>query len=126
MMFDLHPIRTEAYHKAALATIEAYFDAPPVAGSAEGDRFDILAALIEAYEIKHWPTGDIDPVDFIREAMAIRGLAQKDLAMVLGSASRASEILARRRPLTLAMVQKLTAKWGLPAEALVKPYALTG
>lgn len=125
-MLDIRPIRTDTDHAAALAAIETYFDAPPRPGSPESDHFDILAALIEAYEAKHWPIGDVDPVDFIRETMALRGLAQKDLSEVLGSPSRASEILTRRRPLTLAMIQRLVSEWGLPAGALVRPYELAG
>lgn len=123
-MYELRPIRTDLDLDMALKEIETYFHSPPLAGTPEGDRFDILAALIEAYESRHWPVGNVDPVDFIRETMALRGLSQRDLAAVLGSPSRASEILARRRPLTLAMIQRLIAEWGLPAEALVRPYEL--
>lgn len=123
-MMDIRPIRTEDDYDWALEEIEAYFVAPPPAQSKEADRFDVLANLIEAYEAKHWPIEPTDPVDAITYSMSLKGLTQSDLARVIGSASRASEILRKKRPLTLPMIQKLNREWHIPADALIAPYPL--
>jgi HTH-type transcriptional regulator/antitoxin HigA len=117
----LRPIRTEADYDAALAEIEAYFDREPEPGTAEADRFEVLATLIGAYEGQHWPIEPPEPLDAIRYYMEQRGYTQKDLAALFGSRSRASEVLNRRRPLTMDMVWKLHREWGLPAESLIRP-----
>jgi HTH-type transcriptional regulator / antitoxin HigA len=121
---DIHPIRTEADYEAALKDIETYFDREPELGSSEADRFDVLATLIEAYERERWPIDPPDPVEAIRYCMEQQGRSQSDLAVLLGSRSRASEILSRRRPLTLEMVRKLHLEWGIPAESLLRAYDL--
>jgi HTH-type transcriptional regulator/antitoxin HigA len=120
--WTVRPIRTEADYDAALDEIEAYFDHEPPPGTAEADRFDVLATLIGAYEREHWPIEPPEPLDAIRYCMEQRGYTQRDLANLLGSRSRASELLNRRRPLTLDMVWKLHREWGLPAESLIRPY----
>ncbi|MFA5119941.1 transcriptional regulator [Zavarzinia sp.] len=97
----------------------------PAEGSAEAARFDVLTTLIEAYEAVYWPIEALDPIDMIEAHMAASGRSQADLAALFGSRSRASEVLGRKRGLTLAMVDKLTREWGIPAEALVRPYKLT-
>lgn len=125
-MKNIKPIRTEDDYDWALAEIERYFDKTPEPGSAEGDRFDVLAELIESYEAKHWAIYAPDPVELIREVMMVRGLEIKHLAGVLGSAPRASEILSRKRPLNLGMIQKIHAAWGIPADMLIQPYHLEG
>lgn len=119
---DIRPIRTEADYEAALAAIDRLMDAKP--GSLEGDRLDVLTTLVQAYEAKHYPVDLPDPVAAIRFHMQHAGYRQSDLAKLLGSRSRASEVLARRRALTLPMIRALTRKWGIPAKSLVKPYAL--
>jgi HTH-type transcriptional regulator/antitoxin HigA len=111
-MSAIRPIRTEADYNWALAEIEQYFDKEPALGSLESDRFEILSTLIEAYEEQHWPVDPADPVDAIVYAMNIAGRSQADLAELLGSRSRASEVLRRKRPLTMAMAHK-----GRPARA---------
>jgi HTH-type transcriptional regulator/antitoxin HigA len=116
---DVRPIRCEADYDWALAEIAPYFERPPATGTSDADRFDVLAALIEAYEARAWPIPPLDPVDTIRHVMNERGFTQSDLAAVLGSRSRASEVLARRRPLSIAMIQGLRREWGIPAEALL-------
>ncbi len=123
---DVRPIRTEADYDWALAEIARYFDAEPDPGTSEADRFDVLADLIGAYEAKHWPIEAPDPVDAIAEIMDRRGFRQTDLARVLGSRSRASELMARRRRLTMEMAYKLYRAWGIPAEALIRPYQVAG
>jgi HTH-type transcriptional regulator/antitoxin HigA len=117
----LKPIRSEADYSAALREVERYFDQPPRRGSAEADRFDILATLIEAYERKHWPIDLAVPVDVLRYRMATGGYTQADLALLLGSRSRASEVLRGKRELTLPMIRKISVAWSIPAEALIGP-----
>lgn len=116
------PVRTETDYEAALDEIEAYFDCEPELGTPAADRFDVLATLVAAYEREHWPIEPPEPLDAIRYCMEQRGYSQKDLADLLGSRSRASEVLNRRRPLTMDMVWKLHREWGLPAESLIRPY----
>ena len=117
---DIHPIRNEADYDAALTDIEQYFDCEPVPGTPEADRFDVLATLIGAYEHEHWR---IDPpddaIDAITAVMEFKHLNQSDLAALLGSRSRASEILNRRRSLTMEQARLLHQEWGVPAESLI-------
>ncbi len=121
---DIRPIRTEQDYDWALAEVAQYFSDVPAEGTPEADRFDVLSELIDAYENRNWPIEPADPVETIRHRMETLGLAQSDLAEVIGSRSRASEILHRKRPLTLAMIQRLHDAWGIPADALIAPYHL--
>lgn len=118
----IRPIRTEADYDWALAEIEPYFLNEPQRGTPEADRFDVLAALIEAYEGKHWPIDPPDPVEAISYRMDQSGYSQADLAKLIGSRSRASEIMGRKRPLTMEQAWKLHQHWNIPAEALLRPY----
>lgn len=117
---DIRPIRNEADYDAALAEIEQYFEHEPEPGTPQADRFDVLATLIEAYEREHWPIDPPDAVDAIRYRMQQAGYTQADLAEVIGSRPRASEILRRKRGLTMAMAWKLHTKWHIPAESLIR------
>ena len=86
-----------------------------------------MLALVEIYEAKRWPIeleGRFDPIDVLRYAIEDLGHTQTELADLLGSRSRASEILSRRRPLTVAMIHKLSEAWKIPAELLVRPYKI--
>jgi HTH-type transcriptional regulator/antitoxin HigA len=121
---DVRPIRTEADYDRALKEIAVYFEREPEPGSPEADRFDVLAALVKTYEDEHWPIEAPSPIAAIKYVMELRGYSQADLAKVLGSRSRASEILRRKRRLTLDMVWALNRKWGIPAESLIRPYRL--
>jgi HTH-type transcriptional regulator/antitoxin HigA len=123
-MINIQPIRNEADYDAALAEIAAYFEREPAPDSAEADRFDVLSALIKAYEDERWPIEAPHPLAAIRHVMEMRGYTQADLAKVLGSRSRASEVLNRKRHLTLEMAWSLNKKWGIPAESLIRPYRL--
>jgi HTH-type transcriptional regulator/antitoxin HigA len=123
-MMDIRPIRTEADYRWALAEIEQYFDKEPARGTPEADRFEVLGDLIEAYEARHWSIEHADAIELIEYRMELGGFQSKDLAEVLGSKSRASEILNRKRAITLDMARKLHAAWGIPAEALIQPYRL--
>ena len=120
------PIRTEAEYKAALAEIEPFFEREPKKGTAQADRFDLLTLLIEAYEERRHPIGPLHPIEMIRHRMHTHGYTQRDLAELLGSRARASEVLAKRRRLTLPMIWKLSRAWKIPAEALIAPYRLAG
>ena len=121
---NVRPIRTEADYDWALAEIEGYFANEPVPGTAEADRFDVLAALLQAYEDKAWPIDAPDPVSAIKEWMVVHGHSQSDLATLLGSRSRASELLNGKIPLTMAMAYKLNEQWQMPAEILIRPVVL--
>jgi HTH-type transcriptional regulator/antitoxin HigA len=122
---QIRPIRTDKDHRAALAEIEKLWGAS--SGTPEGDKLDILVTLVEAYEERRWPPRSrrrFDPVDVLRYAIDELGHSQAELAEILGSRSRASEVLARRRPLTLDMIQKINASWKIPADLLVQPYRI--
>ena len=123
-MKNIRAIRTEADYDWALAEIEQYFLKEPEPGTRAAERFDVLADLIEAYEAKHWQIEPADPIEAIRYKMEVAGLKQSDLADLLGSASRASEILNRKRALTTDMVFKISRQWHISAESLVIPYHL--
>ena len=118
----IKPIRSEADYDSALAVIDSLMGATP--NTPESDELDILVTLVEAYEAKHWPMDDPDPIAAIEHMMEARGFHQKDFAELIGSQPRASEVLNRRRPLTLAMIRALSAKWNLPADILVREYDL--
>jgi HTH-type transcriptional regulator/antitoxin HigA len=117
---DVKPIKTDADHAAAVREIETLWGAAE--GTEDGDRLDILLTLVDAYEERRWPVESGDPVEVIRGAMALNGRSQSELAGVLGSASRASEVLNRRRALTLPMIRALSDEWRIPAALLVRPY----
>ena len=123
---EIRPIRTDADHHRALAEIEQLWGAAD--GTPEGDKLDILVTLVEAYEERRWPFKSrrrFDPVDVLHYAIDELGHTQAELAKILGSRSRASEILSRRRPLTLEMIQKITARWKIPADLLVQRYRVS-
>ena len=119
---DMKPIKTEGDYDAALAKIDRLMGSPP--DSRDGDELEVLVALVEAYEAVHWSIDPPDPVAAIVHVMEANGWQQKDLAELIGSQPRASEILNRRRPLTLPMIRALSTKWNLPADTLVREYAL--
>lgn len=118
------PIKNEDDHRAALAEIDRLFNASP--GTADADRLEVLCILVADYERKSHPVGEPDPVDFLSLSMQARGHSQADLARVLGSRSRASEILSRRRHLSPDMINKLAEVWSLPVGPLSAPYAVSG
>jgi HTH-type transcriptional regulator / antitoxin HigA len=122
----IRPIRTDADHRAALAEIEKLWGA--ASGTPEGDKLDVLVTLVETYEERRWPLPShrrFDPIDVLRYAIEELGHTQAELAKIIGSRARASEILARRRPLTLQMIQKISAAWKISADLLVRPYRTT-
>jgi HTH-type transcriptional regulator/antitoxin HigA len=122
---EIQPIHTDDDHHAALAQIEACWGAPE--GTEEGDRLELLVALVELYEAKRWPVATderFDPIDVLHYAIEELGHTQVELAALLGSRARASEILSRRRALTVDIIRKISEGWKIPAELLVRPYKL--
>jgi HTH-type transcriptional regulator / antitoxin HigA len=117
----IRPLRSETDYDAALEEIEQYFDNGPMPGTPQADRFDLLALIIEDYERKHWPIDPPDTIDAIRYRMETGGYSQADLGRLIGSRQRASDILTRKRHLTMQMAWKLHREWGIPAEALIAP-----
>jgi HTH-type transcriptional regulator / antitoxin HigA len=117
----IRPLRTDADHQAALEEIERYFENEPKPSTAEADRFELLALVIEDYERKRWPIEPPDAIDAIRYCMEMHGYTQADLGRLLGSRQRASEVLSGKRPLTMQMAWKLHRDWGVPAQALITP-----
>jgi HTH-type transcriptional regulator/antitoxin HigA len=113
------PIRTEADYDAVLTEIDTLMDAEP--DTPEGDRLDVLTTLVEAYETKHWQISLPDPIAAIELRMHQKGFTRRDLQKILGTRSRVSEILNRKRPLTLDMIRRLHSLWGIPAESLIQP-----
>ncbi len=118
------PIRTRADHNRALEEIERLMGAKR--GSPQAHRLAVLAALVAAYEAKHDRIDLPEPVEAIETHMAERGLGQADLARLLGSRSLASAVLRRKRPMSLAVIRKLSAAWDIPTDILVQPYKLSG
>ena len=118
-MGDLKPIRTEQDYEAALAEIGRLWGAR--AGTVEGDRLDVLATLIDAYEAKHHPMDPPDPIEAIKFRMEQQGLTRKDLERLLGTRTRVSEVLNRKRGLSIAMIRRLHEELGISAEVLIRP-----
>ena len=118
---DIKPIKTDADHQFALREIEALWGAAE--GTSEGDRLDVLATLVEAYEDKRWPLEEMDPVEAIEAAMAHEGHTRADLATLIGN-NRATEVLKRQRALTLPMIRRIAKAWHVPERLLVREYAV--
>jgi HTH-type transcriptional regulator/antitoxin HigA len=119
----IRPIRNDQDHRSALAEIDACWGAPE--GTDQGDKLEVLVALVESYEARRWPIERnvrFDPVDTLQYAINELGHTQAELAELLGSRSRASEVLARRRALTVEMIHKISEAWRIPADLLVRPY----
>ncbi len=119
---EIKPIRTEADYEAALEEIERLWGA--AYGSPEGDKLDILVTLVEAYEEKHHPIPPPDPVEAILHHIESQGLSCRELEPYIGSRNRVSEILNRKRPLTLNMIRKLQSGLGISADMLIQPYRI--
>lgn len=116
---NIRPIHTEDDYKAALRELSAYFDNEPEVGTEDGDRFEILATLVEVYEAKHFPIETPDPIEAIRFRMEQAGLTVKDLIPYIGRANRVYEVLNGKRSLTLDMIRNLHRNLGIPAESLI-------
>jgi HTH-type transcriptional regulator/antitoxin HigA len=121
-MDHIKPIHDDRDHEEAIAEIERLWNATP--GTPEHDHLEVLGVLVNDYEEQRWPIDAPDPVEAIKFRMEQSGYTQSDLARVIGSRPRASEILARKRRLTMEMAWELSVQWKIPAETLVKPYKL--
>ena len=118
---EIRPIHNEDDYKSVMRELSAYFENEPEPGSIEGDRFEILLTLVEAYETKHFPIDLPDPVEAIKFRMDQSGLTPKDLIPMIGRLNRVYEVLNRKRSLTLPMIWKLHDQLGIPAESLIRP-----
>lgn len=117
---NISPIRSEKDYNKALERLESIFDAK--LGTKEGDELDILSILIDKYENEYFPIGMPDPVEAIKFRMEQMGMKQKDLIALIGFKSRVSEILNRKRKLTLDMVRKLSKALHIPTDVLIQEY----
>ncbi len=116
----LAPIRNEKDYQNALNRLEEVFEAKK--GTDEGDELEILSILIDRYENENFPIGMPDPIEAIKFRMEQMGMKQKDLAEVIGFKSRVSEVLSKKRKLTLGMIRKLNSTLHIPTEVLVQEY----
>jgi len=117
---EIKPIKTEADYQAVLEEIERLFDA--ASDTLEADRLEVLTTLVEAYEEKHYNIPLADPIEAILYHMGSRGLSRRDLEPYIGSRARVSEVLNRKRPLTMEMIRNLHRGLAIPAEVLIQPY----
>jgi HTH-type transcriptional regulator/antitoxin HigA len=120
---DIKPIKTECDYNAALEEIERLMGAE--LNTPEGDKLDVLATLVEAYEEKHYPIDPPDPIEAILHHMESQGITRKDLEPYIGNRARVSEVLNRKRSLSINMIRNLHEGLGIAAEILIKPYSLT-
>lgn len=117
---EIKPIKNESDYQAVLAEIEQLFEAAP--DTPAGDRLDVLTTLVEAYEEKHYSLPLPNPIEAILYHMESRGLTRRDLEPYIGSRARVSEVLNRKRPLTMEMIRNLHRGLGIAAEVLIQPY----
>jgi HTH-type transcriptional regulator/antitoxin HigA len=119
MTGELKPIRTKADYEKALSEVEHLWGAK--SGTSEGDRLDILATLIDAYETEHYPMDPPDPIEAIKFRMDQQGLSRKDLEPLIGTRTRVAEVLNRKRGLSIGMIRRLHDHLGISAEVLIRP-----
>lgn len=116
---DIRPIRSKRDYEAALAEVARLWGARK--GTPEGDRLDVLATLLDAYEAEHFPFDPPDPIEAIKFRMEQQGLSRRDLEPLIGTRTRVAEILNRKRNLSIAMIRRLNERLGIPAEILIRP-----
>src|SRR6516162_5683909 len=119
MSADLKPIRSRRDYEAALDEVGRLWDAK--AGTRDGDRLDVLATLIDAYEAEHYPMDPPDPIEAIKFRMEQQGLTRRDLEGIIGTRTRIAEVLNRKRGLSIAMIRRLHERLGISAEVLIRP-----
>ncbi|CDH44030.1 helix-turn-helix domain-containing protein [Candidatus Contendibacter odensensis] len=119
---DIKPIKTELDYQAALKEIEVLMDAYPE--TPEGDRLDVMTTLVEAFEAKHYPIEAPDPIEAILHRMEALGIDRRDLEKMIGTRARVSEVLNRKRPLTISMIRRISDKMHISANVLIRPYRL--
>ncbi|AXK53786.1 MULTISPECIES: helix-turn-helix domain-containing protein [Pseudomonas] len=118
---NIRPIHTDQDYRAALQSVSPLFDNEPQPGTPEGDYFDVMITLIEAYEARQFPLDLPNPIEAIKFRMEQSGLSAADLAPAIGRTNRVYEVLNGKRALTLPMIWKLHQLFGIPAESLIKP-----
>ncbi len=121
---EVKAIRDEQTYRATLARVSELVDLDPAPESSEGEELEVLGTLVEAYESRHYPIGSPDPIEAIRFRMEQSGITVKDLEPIIGKSNRVYEVLARKRPLTLAMIRRLNTRLGIPASVLISDYTL--
>jgi HTH-type transcriptional regulator/antitoxin HigA len=119
MATEVRPIRTKRDHEAALKEIERLWGAKT--GTPEGDRLDVLATLIDAYEAEHYPLDPPDPIEAIKFRMEQQGLTRRDLEEIIGTRTRIAEVLNRKRGLSITMIRRLHERLGISADVLIRP-----
>jgi HTH-type transcriptional regulator / antitoxin HigA len=119
MRAEVKPIRTKRDYEAALKEVERLWGAK--AGTPDGDRLDVLATLIDAYEAQHYPIDPPDPVEAIKFRMEQQGLTRRDLEQIIGTRTRIAEVLNRKRGLSIAMIRRLHERLGISADVLIRP-----
>ena len=119
MTTEVRPIRSEADHEAALSEVERLWGAR--AGTRDGDRLDVLATLIDAYETAHYPMDPPDPIEAIKFRMEQQGLTRRDLEEIIGTRTRIAEVLNRKRGLSISMIRRLHERLGISADVLIRP-----
>jgi HTH-type transcriptional regulator / antitoxin HigA len=119
MAAEVRPIRTKRDYEAALKEVERLWGAK--VGTAEGDRLDVLATLIDAYETEHYPIDPPDPIEAIKFRMEQQGLTRRDLEEIIGTRTRVAEVLNRKRGLSIAMIRRLHERLGISADVLIRP-----
>ena len=124
MAGDVRPIRSDEDYEAALAEVERLWGAP--SGTSEGDRLDVLATLIDAYEAEHHPIDPPDPVEAIMFRMEQQGLSRKELEPLIGTRTRVAEVLGRKRALSIGMIRRLHEGLGISADVLIRPSRVDG
>lgn len=125
MAIEVKPIRSAADHCAAMAMVKRLWGSK--SGTPDGDRLDVLATLIDAYEAQREPIDRPDPIEAIRFRMEQQGLTRKDLEPLIGTRTRVSEVLNRKRTLSIGMIRRLHAELGIAAEVLIRaPRLATG
>jgi HTH-type transcriptional regulator/antitoxin HigA len=122
---DIKPIRTRKDHEAALKRIEALMDLEPRKDTLDGDELDVLATLVEAYEDKHFPIDPPDPIEAILSQMEQLGMDRSDLVPMIGGRGRVSEVLNKKRPLSINMIRSISVGMNIPVDVLVREYELT-
>ena len=118
-MTDVKPIHTPEDYQSALISVEALWGS--ATGTPDGDKLDVLATLIDAYESQHYPMDPPDPIEAIKFRMEQQGLTRKDLEGIIGTRARIAEVLDRKRGLSIAMIRRLHAELGIPADILIRP-----
>ena len=115
----IKPIHTKKDYEAAIAELGKLWGSK--SGTASGDRLDVLATLIDAYEVEHYPMDPPDPIEAIKFRMEQQGLTRKDLEPLIGTRTRVAEVLNRKRNLSIAMIRRLKDRLGISAEVLIRP-----